>query len=86
MTPETRAYVLELADKLPVWRAEAAASKAERERLKLESHLALERLHRAVEALKAAYPNSGSVEDLDAAAGVAPRRPGEGQAREGTNA
>jgi hypothetical protein len=56
MTPETRAYVLELADKLPVWRAEDAASEAERERLKLKSHLALERLHRAVEALKAARP------------------------------
>jgi hypothetical protein len=57
MTPEeTRAYVLEIADKLPVWKAEAAASKAERERLKLESHLALERLHRANVALRAALP------------------------------
>jgi hypothetical protein len=39
-----------------VWRAEDAASEAERERLKLKSHLALERLHRAVAALKAARP------------------------------
>jgi hypothetical protein len=55
MTPEeTYAYVLEMADNFRAWKAREDASKVERERLKLESHLALERLHRAVEALKAA--------------------------------
>jgi len=56
MTPETRAYVLEIADNFRAWKAEEDASEAERQRLKLESHLALERLHRAVAALKAARP------------------------------
>jgi len=56
MTPETRAYVLKIVDNFRAWKAEEDADKVERERLKLESHLALERLHRAVEALKAARP------------------------------
>jgi hypothetical protein len=57
MTPdETEAYILKIADNFRVWKAEEAASKAKRRRLKLESHLALERLHRANVALRAALP------------------------------
>jgi hypothetical protein len=57
MSPEeTRAYVLKIVDNVHAWKAEEDAREPERQRLKLESHLALERLHRAVEALKAARP------------------------------
>jgi hypothetical protein len=43
-------------DNVHAWKAEWDAEEPERQRLKLESHLALERLHRAVAALKAARP------------------------------
>jgi hypothetical protein len=56
MTPETRAYILKIVDNVHAWKAERDAEEPERQRLKLESHLAVERLHRAVVALKAARP------------------------------
>jgi len=57
MTPEeTRAFVLKIADNVRAWKTEEDASKVKRQRLKLESHLAVERLHQAVVALKAARP------------------------------
>jgi hypothetical protein len=56
MTPETRAYVLKIVDNVRAWKAEEDAKEPERLRLKLESHLALERLHQAVAALKATQP------------------------------
>jgi hypothetical protein len=54
MTPETEAYILKIVDNVHAWKAKWDAEEPKRQRLKLESHLALDRLHRAVEALKAA--------------------------------
>jgi hypothetical protein len=54
MTPEIEAYILKIVDNVHASKAEWDAEEPKRQRLKLESHLALERLHRAVEALKAA--------------------------------
>jgi hypothetical protein len=56
MTPEAEAYIRKTLDGIYARLAEWDAEEPKRQRLKLESHLALERLHRAVAALKAARP------------------------------
>ncbi len=56
LAPEVEARIRKILDNIHAWKAERDAEEPERQRLKLESHLALERLHRAVAALKTARP------------------------------
>jgi hypothetical protein len=54
MTPETEAYILKIVHNVHAWKAEEDAKEPERQRLKLETRMAIERLHRANVALRAA--------------------------------
>ena len=56
LTPEARARIRKLLDEVKTSQEGWEARAQERERLRIKSHVALERLHRANVALRAALP------------------------------